>query len=125
MGKRYGRNQKRKHRNEIADLKSRLDSEIFMRRCAEAKSQTARQDALDRFMKDSGLMREAVNRIAYELGRAVGKELEPYAKKLLDYAQKEHEDYIDFTILDSPALDRKVDVLRGEIKRLIYNVVLY
>jgi len=81
MTKRYGRNQRRKHREEIAALKSELN--IARRGSEELKarvermawgSQEVEERAFQRFMAASGLLERLLDRMAAEMGRAAGEQ---------------------------------------------------
>lgn len=124
MSKRYGRKQKRKHREQIEALKNHQDFLLSRIRMEAHRADQAKQKALDHFMNHSGLMELAVKRIAYELGRAVGKELEPHARKLFDSAHRHYNvNPIEFSVHNHQT-HKEFETIRGEVKALCYNVVV-
>lgn len=80
MSKRYGRNQRRKHRAEIAALKS---SYAAARNAATANAmeaerarymlRNAQSEAFQDFIRATGLFESALNRMAEEIGRVAGE----------------------------------------------------
>lgn len=81
MTKRYGRNQRRKQREEIAALKSELNiarrgSEEWKARVERMAwgSQEVEERAFQRFMAASGLLERLLDRMAAEMGRAAGEQ---------------------------------------------------
>lgn len=124
MGNRYGRNKKRRHIEEIKNLLDSLRSAELKAEFAEQRSRNAKQEALKYYMENSGLMRESIERISYELGRAVGKELEPHARKMFETSQRIYNDSpIKFSVHDS-FVDRKIEVIRGEVRPFAYSIAL-
>jgi hypothetical protein len=73
MSKRYGRNQKRKHREEIAALKTALTVEQMNTSRALYAIRNAEEAAFQRFMRATGLFRDTLERMADKLGRAAGE----------------------------------------------------
>lgn len=94
MARRYGRKQKRKAREEIAKLQAgittarefadRASSRAYK---AEIDAANAKNIALTEFMRCSGLMADAIQRIGHSLGTMLGKELMSEAQKILDCRQ--------------------------------------
>ena len=60
MGKRYGRNQKRKHREEIAALKTALTVEQMNTNRALYAIRNAEEAAFQRFMRATGIFRDTL-----------------------------------------------------------------
>jgi len=73
MSKRYGRNQKRKHREEIAALKTALNVEQMNTSRILYALRQAEENAFQRFMRATGLFRYTLEIIADKLGRAAGE----------------------------------------------------
>ncbi|MFN7340106.1 MAG: hypothetical protein ACK5VI_03380 [Opitutia bacterium] len=73
MSKRYGRNQKRKRREEIAALKTALTVEQMNTSRALYAIRNAEEAAFQRFMRATGLFRDTLERMADKLGRAAGE----------------------------------------------------
>ena len=89
MTKRYGRNQRRRHREEIAALKSKLNiarasSEEWQARAARmaGASQEIEDRAFQRFMAASGLLERLLDRLTAEMGRAAGEQYQREISKL-------------------------------------------
>ena len=94
MTKRYGRNQRRTHREEIAALKSELNitrksSEEWQARAARMAggSQEIEDRAFQRFMAASGLLERLLDRMAAEMGRAAGEQYQREISKLRPESQ--------------------------------------
>ncbi len=124
MSSRYGRNQRRKHRQEISELKSTVDFLLSRLRMADYRADNAKQEALNYFMENTGLMKHATDRVCYELGRAVGKELEPHARRLFETSKRKYDEAPIAFSMSATMLDRRIEVLRGEVRPLIYNIAL-
>lgn len=122
MSKRYGRNQKRRDRETIRQLQEQVADLTKRTRLAEYRLSDARSVAFKEFTEQAGLIKHAMTIASHELARGLGKELHPHAIKLLE-ASRERQPIIDFT-LESP-LSRTETILRGEIPRLRYNVILW
>lgn len=123
MAKRYGRNQRRRAREEIARLAamaSAADSraQYAVRRIADAKA-----DAFNAFMRQHGHMERCMSIMAQEFARMIEPQLRPHALKLLAAAIHSQDEPLRFT-LDQSVTDRTVEVLRGELKPLNYNIAL-
>ena len=80
MSKRYGRNQKRKHLEEIAALKAALLSArnaetvaLMQADGARFAAQSAEAAAFQRFLNSGGLLRNILEKLAVEMGRAAGE----------------------------------------------------
>jgi hypothetical protein len=80
MSKRYGRNQKRKHLEEIATLKAALSSArnaatVALMEADRARfaRQSAEAAAFQRFLNSSGLLCHILEKMAVEMGRAAGE----------------------------------------------------
>ena len=91
MSKRFGRNQKRKAREEIAlrtkqmlELMQEMNKLGARTRKAEWELMNAKSDAFQKFVDEQGLYQMAVDRCAAELGRALGGKLEQHADELVD-----------------------------------------
>lgn len=132
MANRYGRNQKRAHRAMIADLEGRLAAAnaygatmANRAHTAEYRASNARQAALTEFANQEPRISMAMQEIGAGLGHALGKELEPHARKLLDADRTRRpfspvfrgDAHMDMTTM-------RVDVLRGEIPSFHYNIAL-
>lgn len=89
MGKRYGRNQRRKHREQIEGLTEelrlaraycdqwRLRADVAQSQAEQARwnAQQAEERAFQRFMRASGHLKFIMDRLATEIGHAAGEQL--------------------------------------------------
>jgi hypothetical protein len=123
MTNRYGRNQRRRHREEIALLTKRVRHAEQMESIMRSRAITVKQDALDLLMAKYGLIKEAVGMISSKIGDLLGKELAPHASKLLEaHTRETGKPLIDFSMEDS--FTQNCQVLRGSIKPIDYNIVI-
>lgn len=87
MGKRFGRNQKRRMREQIADLEAKAaDAASYYSgqlRAARRQLEYAEARAFDRFMADRDRYEAVCARLAHEVGRVAGENLRPYAEQLM------------------------------------------
>lgn len=95
--KRYRRNLRRQHREEIAQLTEKLvaanaraaNLQIQWQRALAAESAAraavlrAEELAFRRFMGATGLMRITLEQVAHAMGRKLGEELRPVAEKII------------------------------------------
>mgnify|MGYP000468782972 CR=1 FL=1 len=121
MGKRFGRNQKRKMREQIADLGALLKAERFLKSRAEGARDSFVREGMERVLNDDRFAL-AKREIVDELFRFLAPELEKPARELLKSMERHntpmsptfavHEDW------------KKVEVCRvsGRISSAEYNV---
>lgn len=83
MAKRFGRNQRRKAREEIERLNAANRWLIMQRDGARYEAANARQKALEMFMEQGNLYKYAIGECSHALGRALGEELNQHRDKLL------------------------------------------
>lgn len=128
MSKRYGRNQRRRHLAQIAELEviaaqqnaaaSQAKADAWAARAALSEARAA---ALKEFVENAGYIEAATQRIAAELGRALPSELLEPARTLLA-AQRKRPNPL------RPDFDARMDaqhhfaVLRGTIPSIAYNI---
>lgn len=127
MSKRYGRNQKRAHRQRIAELEQTIDSLLGRLRMANFAEEQAHNKALKYFMEHTGLMDRAVDQMMYHMGKAVGDELKPHAVKLFEENKNQYEKPMDFKMIKDPGgimSSRDIVVLRGETRPIFYQIHL-
>lgn len=117
MSNRYGRNKRRKDREQITLLQDKLSYNERRLEDARYENIRAKQDALNYFMEHTGLINQAVEKISYNLGKAVGEELKPIALELFNNANRE----IDFKFLDSSETGNARQI-RCTIRSLAYNI---
>jgi hypothetical protein len=123
MGSRYGRNQRRAHRERIAAL------ELAERRAreraysAETKARTAREDVLREFVQAGPYYGKAMERIGAELGRMMGPHFAPHVKKLMDANQTRRSEPITWDAKVS--MDQMtVSYIEGRIEPIYYRLAV-
>jgi len=89
MAKRFGRNQKRRMREEIAKLSERAISAERRSFSLQAQLSNAEGRAFERFMADAKRYEHICARMADEVGRLAGEKLKPYAEQLMREANKQ------------------------------------
>lgn len=129
MSKRYGRNQKRAHRERIAELERRLSDleaqvaqQTSRARAAEFRAANATEQAFKRLSEQQGYLEHVVKEIGVQLGRALGPELRPIAERILS-SRREPSPMCD---LSAHASWDKLEttVIRGEIPAFRYNIAI-
>ncbi len=124
MAKRYGRNQRRRHRAEIAELQTQIRRSELKYLELRRELQHVQKEALDRLMEKYGLVKRAVEIISEKLGDLLGPELMPHAMLLLKSSRTQRDDspLVDFSLQER--IGESFEVLRGQIKAIDYNVVI-
>lgn len=125
MTKRFGRGQRAK----LKKLQERVDAyeKLHIEQAQEITRLRFQMDdaaglGLKMFMAQEKRMEFYLDRIALELGRALGKELEPHAQKILEAAAKRPT--LSARIDHFAADDTVTVVLTGVIPQLNYRVVI-
>lgn len=125
MGKRYGRNQKRQAREQIASLTAQLaaartlaDHATARAMAAERAIHSAEARAFDRFAQASGLLKAATEEMARAMGARLGDEVRPHAERLLTAAQSRCQEPFSVRLAREAVED--VVTIRGEIPALHY-----
>lgn len=91
MSRRYGRNQKRAHRERIAEL----EAEVVLQRAIAAsnqrhagnllfKLQSARAEALTELLEREDIIKIAMTEIGAQMGAMMGKQYMPHVRKLIE-----------------------------------------
>lgn len=128
MSKRFGRNQKRKAREEIQRLGTDLQmakNKLVFASSELRRRDSAAQDALDIMMKKEGLLKHAIEIISREIGKYVAKNLVAPAQKMFKDSLLQDDRALDFTISENMTMEGKsVEILRGEL-RANYNITLW
>jgi hypothetical protein len=96
MTKRYGRNQKRHHREQIAELQRRAEQERMMHedrmrqlKSSHAKDLTkAREDALTAYLNSHPQLDIILERMSEKIGGLLGPELMKHAQAIMDSARR-------------------------------------
>lgn len=87
MGNRFGRNQKRRMREQIKALEAAVegmtDDHARQLRAARQQLQHAEARAFERFMADKDRYEAICARLAHEVGRVAGENLKPFAEQLM------------------------------------------
>lgn len=124
MAKRYGRNQKRQHRQEIERLAVELNGANRDNRILQNRVSTARNDAFQDFVAQGDRINFGLECISRELGRAMGPHFEPHVKKLIE-SNKEYrrtsEPILSFSMVEDP-IDFRVMRIEGRIAPLHYCI---
>lgn len=125
MAKRFGRNQRRRAREEIARLNSENRWLVIQRDGARYDAANARQKALEMFMEQSDLYKYAIGECSYALGRALGDELNQHRDKLITMLTH-REPLMKFSYRIDDFAERKMDVLHVHIplKELHYRQIV-
>lgn len=129
MTKRYGRNQRRKHRGEILELEERIaqQKDILDYRAAQnAKlreiAANARHEAFNQFLNDPERIDDILRHMTKELIKEFGKEGKEAIEKLVNSDRSRNsQKFIDFTVEESFNKEFEIAIIRGEIKPIRYN----
>lgn len=113
MAKRYGRNQRRAHRERIAQLEQSERSLARRVQYAEHESREAYTRALNHIIENTDLYKYCMGEISYGLGRGLADALNPHAEKLLDTVLRESRTEVEFR------MDRGPDISQGACDRKI------
>lgn len=89
VSKRFGRNQKRKYRERIEELESQLRCEKMMHQGTKHQLHNAKQQALNFFIENSDLMKDAIMQMSHALGRALAPELALHKDAILKHIVRE------------------------------------
>lgn len=122
MSKRYGRNQKRAHREEIERLTTELQRSSQRERLHKLEASQSYANALGEFIKRGDYIDYALRRMSEELARAYpSKELEEAARKIISSRRDSPPVRFDaYAANDFSQMN--VTVIRGEIPALRYNI---
>lgn len=125
MAKRYGRNQKRRHREAIAEQAAQLSQLARQMRYAEHRAENARNEAFNEFIKDTDLYKYALGECSYGLGRALGEQLNGHADKLLPMVLKEPMKFsYEVNAMAQSREERNVVTVRIPLRELIYRRIV-
>lgn len=117
MAKRYGRNQKRAHRAEIARLKieqRETKQEYLKFRMA---FEQIRDNAFRVYAREHGMIQEAVREISRALGHKLSQEILPHAMHLLECSRYEGP---HFNLTEMP--DTEVMLIHGSIPTINFQM---
>jgi len=121
VGNRYGRNQKRAHREEIERLNKELSELEFRAYRAERTASDAVSKAYQDFVRNGEYVDYATKEICRELARSYAPALREAAEKVL--SSRRNSPPIRFDAYSSPAIGMMTStVIRGEIPALRYNI---
>ena len=128
MSRRFGRNQKRALRKEIADVRLSLSAAVSALNVAERNEAAAvrrlseaEASAFRKFMSDPNRYEAVCNHMAREVGRAAGENLKPYAEELMRHSTS----YRPMAKFDASVdVERQVTRLTVEWPSVRFNVAL-
>ena len=83
MKKRYGRNQKRKHKEAIELLASEVARLSVIASRAESKARSAYSDAVSDLLRSKEIIEIAIADISFGAGKVLGKELNEHKDQIL------------------------------------------
>ena len=131
MSSRYVRNQRREHRNRIAELEKLADQrkreagDAQMRRMsAEDRARNALEEALKTVVKQKPMIELAMERLGAELGRAMGPHFAEHVQKL-KAADRERRtpELVSFNAA-VPMDTMRVAYIEGRIEPLYYRLAV-
>jgi len=123
MAKRFGRNQKRRMREQIAAAESRLAAQEREAGMLRRRLVDARSDALEEYASRHALLKSAIDKIAHHLGHALGDQMMPHAEKLM--AASVRRDRMPLRLhMHEAYREEKVTIIEGEIPALHYRVAV-
>jgi len=120
MSKRYGRNQKRRHREQVKRLEGEVLEKERIAAMYKNKSRESRQEAFNAYLNKSGLLQRAVMEISHQIGKQVGKELEPIALQIFKESYADSQPPVRF--YDEPDMERNVRTVSVVMERFEYCV---
>lgn len=132
MGNRYGRNQRRAHRETIAANEAELvrlkTSEARAWREANSSSiraQNAREEALRSLVQSGPMIKAAMENLGYELGRTMGPHFEEHVQKLKTAdVTRTGRSLISFDAAIPYDREYRVSYIEGRIDALHYRVAV-
>ena len=125
MSKRYGRNQKRKHKQTIEELKKQLADSIRSNTRLSRLTQNAKEEAFQEFLRRSDIMKEAILEMTYHLTKEMTPELAKEAQKILEAGQRQRNMAypIDFFVTDyNPMKTQSFVTIQGSVPSFHYVI---
>lgn len=125
MAKRYGRNQRRKHREQIAQMEAYVRRVNGQMLTLQHNQNRAVEDAFDMFMKDTGRIDHVIENMRRELTQMFGEKLMPIVEQIVA-SHRGYERRAPIAFDARVPYDQSVEVVhvRGEIPQLNYNMAL-
>lgn len=125
MAKRYERNQKRQHRQEIERLGHELTEANRAYTVQQRRAASAKDDAFQEFAANGDRINHAMDLISRELGKAMGPHFAPHVAKLVE-SSKHHQgtqsgSFVAFTSMSDP-IDFRVLRIEGRIEPIHYCI---
>lgn len=121
MTKRYGRNQRRKHRQEIEALTRNLERAEAARQRAASELRYAKDRAFQEYAANHDLLKTTSKALGDRIAMLLAPELERHASELMQQAAV-HRPLLS---LDSPnhgpSAEQKVQYIRGRIEPIEYT----
>lgn len=133
MSKRYGRGQKQRHLELLAEQATLLQNEreytaYWSRRCHTLENQhhNAEQEAFNRFLKQQDLFKYHLANIVEHLKEALPARLLPALQELARHTSRDNQPFppLEFLISNEPLTNAKAYRLQGHIKQIYYNVIV-
>lgn len=122
MSNRYGKKQRRKNRQEIADMRHEIRCLNSSLSVARHKLNTAQQEAWNYLLERKGLYELAIKEIAKHFGPEISNQLLPFAEKLFNESCRgrhgfNERDSLSVTIDKSPIYTEEIMTIRLDVKR--------
>lgn len=115
MAKRYGRNQKRRHREQITNLEVALRWKQSEVNSAKHEAREARSKALNEFIEGKGLYEHLLGEMSYGVGRGLGEELAKHKTEIMKVVEKSTRGPMLKFAYDNEIADRPVNVVTVHI----------
>lgn len=125
MSNRYGRRQKRAARETIASLENDISTLKAKLRSAQFAAGDAEARAFNRFIRDSDIYKHCLDKVARELGYAVGIELKPYAEKLMEVQRRQAPIVFDYRKRPDVDASGRTEIIEGRIPAFHYRVAMH
>lgn len=122
MSRRYGRNQRRAHRQEIERLNAQVVEVERRERMANFRAEEAYSKAVREIAESGGYIDYALRRISEELARAYPQALREAAERVMSSRREQPPIRFD-AFVDWSKMEQCV-VIRGEIPALRYNIAV-
>jgi len=132
MGNRYGRNQRRAHREQIAFLEANLSKAKTAESSARSDAwhariaaSNAREIALRELVNREDMIKACMSEMGYELGRSLGPHYKDHIQKLMDAdKQRRTRPLVSFDAAIPYDKTFKVSYIEGRVDALHYRVAV-
>lgn len=124
MTKRYGRNQRRKHRHEIETLTKDLERAEAARQRAARELRYAKDRAFQEYAANHDLLKTTSKALGDRIAMLLAPELEKHARELMQQAAV-HRPLLSLSAPNyGPSTEQKVCHIRGRIEPIEYTYVV-